>query len=360
MPVIGVNVRRYAEIVHDEAVRRQLDDVFRRAQELAQANGKPVADLVADAAALLAAVPAGATCMGPADDVFIDWPTFWERDHDEAEWVYPDVLARGRGHALYAAHKLGKSLFMLWVAAQLATGPDPVVVTYFDYEMTEADVHDRLEDMGYGPGTDFSRLRYALLPTLPPLDTAAGAGALMRLVDGVQNEWPDHHLVLAVDTIGRAVQGKEDPADTIRDFYRHTGIELKRRGITWVRLDHAGKDLGRGQRGSSGKGDDVDVVWALTKTENGVCLRREVSRMAWVPDKVTFAMSEEPLRYRRLTGDYPEHTGETANLLDRLGVPLDASTRTAAAALKALGEGRRRQVVIAALRFRKDRLDGAS
>ena len=291
--------------------------------------------------------------------MFINWPSFWERDHDEAEWVYPDVLARGRGHALYAAHKLGKSLFMLYVAAQLATGPDPVVVTYFDYEMTEADVHDRLEDMGYGPGSDLSRLRYTLLPTMPPLDTAEGARALMRVLDDVQGQWPSHHIVTIIDTISRAVCGEENSADTFRDFYNYTGIELKRRGITWARLDHSGHEAGR-QRGSSGKGDDVDLVWALTKTENGVCLRRDLSRMGWVPPTVTFAMVEDPLRYRRLTGDYPEHTGETANLLDRLGVPLDASTRTAAAALKALGEGRRRQVVIAALRFRKDRLDGPS
>ena len=30
----------------------------------------------------------------------------------------------------------------------------------------------------------------------------------------------------------------------MRAFYNHTGMELKRRGITWARLDHGGKDLG--------------------------------------------------------------------------------------------------------------------
>ncbi len=62
---------------------------------------------------------AAATTPPPA---FIDWGTFWDRDHNEAEWVFPDVLARGRGHALYAMHKAGKSLLMLYVAAQIATG----------------------------------------------------------------------------------------------------------------------------------------------------------------------------------------------------------------------------------------------
>ena len=293
--------------------------------------------------------------------MFIDWPSFFAADHDEGEWIYPDVLARGRGHALYASHKMGKSLFMLWVAAQLATGPEPVVAVYLDFEMTEADVHDRLDDMGYGPDSDLSRLRYTLLPTMPPLDTAKGAQALTRVLDSVQSQWPDHHIVTIIDTIGRAVAGEENSADTIGGFYHHTGIELKRRGITWERLDHSGKDPGRGQRGSSSKGDDVDIVWALTRTEHGVCLRRDFARMAWVPETVTFAMSEEPLAYKRLTTDYPDGAGETANLLDRLGVPVEMPAKKANAVIRAQeGKGRRIQLVFAAQRLRRDRLEGAS
>jgi len=294
-----------------------------------------------------------------AAGAFIDWSTFWDRDHDEAEWIYPDVLARGRGHAIYAAHKMRKSLTMLYIAAELATGGAPIVVVYLDYEMTEADVRDRLEDMGHGAGSDLARLRYALLPTLPPLDTAAGAEALTALVDRVQGEWPEHHLVVIIDTISRAVCGEENSADTFRDFYNHTGIQLKRRGITWARLDHGGKDPDKGQRGSSGKGDDVDVVWKLTNTENGVCFHRDFSRMPWVPEKVTFGLTEDPLTYKRLADDWPAGTGETANLLDRLNVPMEASTRVASAALKTINEGRRRQVVIAATRWRRECHEGA-
>lgn len=288
-----------------------------------------------------------------APGVFIDWPTFWDCAHSEAEWVYPDVLARGRGHALYALHKAGKSLFMLYVAAQLATGNDPVVVVYLDYEMTEADVFDRLADMGYGPDTDFSRLRYALLPTLPPLDTAGGATALTQLVDDVQGEWPQHHLVVICDTISRAVEGKENDADTFRAFYTHTGIELKRRGITWTRLDHAGKDQKQGQRGSSGKGDDIDIVWKLTNTLGRVCLHRELTRMPWVPENVVFRQSEEPLAYTRLDDAWPPDTQEVAANLDRLGVSLDACSRVALDALKQQGKGRHKALVLAALKYRR-------
>lgn len=312
-----------------------------------------------------------ATEVSPADEpsdesasvrtgVFIDFTTAFNRDHNEAEWVYPDVLARGRGHAVYAPHKGKKSLLTLYIAKELATGPQPVVVVYLDYEMSENDVIDRLEDMGHGPHSDLSRLHYALLPTLPPLDTAQGAKEFASLIDSVQGDWPDHHLAVVIDTISRAIRGEENSADTFRDFYRHTGTVLKRRGVTWVRLDHAGKDPGQGQRGSSGKGDDVDVVWKLTNTQNGVCLRRELSRMSWVPEKVTYRLTECPLAFTRLADDWPAGTGEIANILDRLEVPLGAKARDAATALKDIGEGRRTELVLAALRWRRERRENAS
>jgi hypothetical protein len=271
----------------------------------------------------------------------------------QAEWVFPDVLAKGRGHALYAAHKEGKSLFMLYMAATMATGPEPIVVVYCDYEMTEADVLERLEDMGYGPESDLSRLRYALLPDLV-LDTPDGGSDLVALVDGVQAQYPDHHVVVAVDTISRAVAGKENDADTYRAFYTHTGIHLKQRGVTWVRLDHAGKQAKQGQRGSSSKGDDVDVVWKLTKSALGrMTLHRDFARMAWVPSEVRFNMDEDPLRYLPVEQAWPDGTDEVVADLAMLHVPLDASVKTCREALRRDNRGRSNVVIAAAVRWRK-------
>jgi hypothetical protein len=285
---------------------------------------------------------------------FIDWTAFWQAEHAEEEWVYQDVLAKGRGHAIYAMHKAGKSLLTLYVAAHIATTSKDVAVVYLDYEMTESDLHDRLDDMGYGADTDFSRLRYALLPTLPPLDSAAGADALDALLDGVEKDLPGAHLVVIIDTISRAVAGEENDADTFRAFYNHTGIRLKRRGATWVRLDHAGKSKEQGQRGSSGKGDDVDVVWKLIRTEHGIQLKRELSRMGWVPELVTFKESEAPLQFLRLADDWPLGTADLARELDRLDVPVGCAVRTACQALKENGTGRRQVLVRAALRWRRE------
>jgi KaiC/GvpD/RAD55 family RecA-like ATPase len=292
----------------------------------------------------------------PASTIaYIDWPLFWAQDHAEQEWLFDDVLAKGRAHSIYAKHGTGKSLFAVYMAAQIAAS-GKAVVQYLDYEMTEADLFERLDDMGYGTGTDFSRLRYAMLPSLPPLDTAVGAAALMGAVDALQEEFPDVPVVTILDTMSRAVRGEENDADTFRAFYSHTGIRLKQRGVTWVRLDHAGKDKDQGQRGSSSKGDDVDVVWRLETSENGIVLKREKTRMAWVPEIVTFGVFYGPLRYARLTEDWPAGTGALANLLDRLDVSVEATVRVAGARLRDVGEGRRQSLIVAALKWRRDRL----
>jgi hypothetical protein len=77
--------------------------------------------------------------------------------------------------------------------------------------------------------------------------------------------------------------------------------------------------------------------------------------MPWVPDKVTFQIHEAPLRYTRIAGDWPDGTGEVANLLNKLGLPLNVSTKDAVKALRDQGEPRRRQVVSAACRWRRER-----
>ena len=291
-----------------------------------------------------------------AESPFVDWAAFWSREHSDVEWTYDDVLARGRGHAIWAKHKTGKSLLLLWIASQIVQRPDHAVL-YLDYEMNESDLYDRLDDMGCGPKTDFARLKYALLPLLPPLDTAEGGKALALLLGQAQSEAPECHFTVAIDTISRAVRGEEDKSDTYRAFHTHTGILLKRLGVTWVRLDHAGHE-GKHQRGSSSKGDDVDVIWHLSPTANGLELRRDAARMSWVPERVMFKRSNNPLRYLRMVQDWPEGTQETALHLDRLKAEPKITVRAAKALLKEHGVGASSAVTAAAVRWRKQREEG--
>ena len=52
----------------------------------------------------------------------INWSTFWARDTAGPDWLLEPLIARGRGHSLYAGAKTGKSMLMLAGCAALATG----------------------------------------------------------------------------------------------------------------------------------------------------------------------------------------------------------------------------------------------
>ncbi len=343
---------------HAEQVAKSLEGKAASVRILEAAAGKDAADhLAAGKRVDELQVPAWTLPAEQHDNSpFIDWTSFWEREHSDAEWTYDDVLARGRGHALWAKHKTGKSLLLLWIASQIVQRPDHAVL-YLDYEMTESDLYDRLEDMGCGSGTDFSRFKYALLPSLPPLDTAEGGKALIELLGAAQEQAPECHFTVAIDTISRAVRGEENDADTYRAFYTHTGMLLKRLGVTWVRLDHAGHE-DKHQRGSSGKGDDVDVIWHLTPTANGLELKRDAARMSWVPERVVFKRSNNPLHYIRMVQDWPEGTQETALHLDRLKADPKITVRAARRLLQDHGVGVSQAVTAAAVRWRKQREEG--
>jgi hypothetical protein len=288
----------------------------------------------------------------------VNWSEFWAADTTESDWLVEPFLVRGRAHALYAPAKTGKSLFALEVAAALATGRPvlrqspgkPVNVAYLDYEMTEDDLRERLTSLGYDDACDLSHFHYYLLPNLPPLDKAEGGAELESIVVDDQAE------AVVVDTTGRAVSGEEDSADTILDYYRHTGLRLKRLGATSLRVDHAGKELTRGQRGTSAKNDDVDIVWQLSAAEGGVTLKATHRRLGWVPDEVHYRRDEDPvLRHVASADMWPAQTSEIAVLLDRHGVPLDASVRSAVTTLRQAGDCRRQDLIRVALKWRRVR-----
>ena len=288
----------------------------------------------------------------------IDWPTFWKADPASEEWLLEPLVAAARSTAVYSMAKVGKSLLALEGAAAAACGwsifgqapGTPFEVLYVDLEMTEADLRERLVDLGYGPDDDLERLHYLQLPTLPPLDTELGGELLVAIAERHRAR------LVVIDTMARAVRGEENSADTYRNFYRHTGLRLKAAGVALLRLDHMGKDAAQGQRGSSAKVDDVDVVFHMSIDGKRVTLRRTHTRVPWVPAEVVFVRHEEPtLRHELAMDSWPAGTLEVATELANLDVPLDASVRTARAALVAAGRGRRNVLVMAALKFRKTR-----
>ena len=290
----------------------------------------------------------------------IDWATFWLADHQDEDWLVEPILPRHRSIAMYSPAKAGKSLLTLDVAARLATGQRvldsrpaaPLNVMYLDLEMTEGDLYERLSEMGYGPEADLSHLFYYLLPSLPPLDTEAGGTAVRDLARKHEAD------LVIIDTTSRVLSGGENDSDTLRAFYMHTGLPLKADGRTVWRLDHAGKALERGQRGTSAKNDDVDLVWELMAGDLGtVNLRATHRRQSWVPEHVNLTRIEGPLRHERAIEAWQPGTNEYADHLDRLDAPLEIATRKAAAMLREHGVKVRNAVVADAVKYRRMRAE---
>jgi hypothetical protein len=288
----------------------------------------------------------------------VDWDMFWNHEQEEEDWLVEPLVPRGRHVALWAIHKTGKSLIALEVAAAAATGREcfgqivePMDVIYLDLEMTQYDLYERLTDLGYGPESDLSRLHYYLLPDLPPLDTAAGGATLLRLVER------HHPSLIVLDTMARVVEGEENDADTYRAFNRHTGNAIKAMGIAVLRLDHGGKNADLGQRGSSAKGDDVDVVWQLRSADEGLELVRTAARMAWIPERVALRRHTDPLRHIPGIELWPAGTAELADLLDSLGLPLAIGRPKARRALTEAGHAAGNEVLSKALKYRRQKTE---
>lgn len=79
--------------------------------------------------------------------------------------------------------------------------------------------------------------------------------------------------------------------------------------------------------------------------------------MGWVPAIVELERTLEPLTYSTTNDSWPAGTKAAADLLDRLGIPLDHGKAKARAAIKAAKENApRNDVLMAALRYRRSGL----
>ena len=275
---------------------------------------------------------------------FVHWPEFWEHTDTDAEWLVEPIIAAGRQHAIHAGAKTGKSLLLLEMCAALATGrkilerptSEPVDVLYVDYEMSPADLMDRLRTFGYGPDDDLTHLHYALLPSIAPLDSYEGGMVILQAAIACKAQF------VVIDTTARAVAGPENEADTFRAFYRYTGLALKAAGIALARADHSGKNKDKGQRGSSAKNDDVDLVWEMSRMDDGVFrMKATHRRMSWVPEQVDLQLTEGDDGVERFSlahgHKYAPGTAELAARLEVAGVPVEAGERLARKMLKEAG-----------------------
>ncbi|GAA3172719.1 AAA family ATPase [Nonomuraea roseoviolacea] len=215
----------------------------------------------------------GGTPAADTGDRFprLDWTDAFATDFSEINWLPGRWLERGQQVALVGDGKVGKSIFTLdWIWRAITGRPalgdirrEPINVLYFDRENSLRDIVTRLSAFG-ATDDDLAvlneRFDYRMFPrfsgALNASDTAASE--LLAIVD----EQPRDVVIL--DTVSRYISGKENDSDTWLELYRRVHEPLKSRGIASIRLDHFGKDIEKGSRGSSAKTQDVDHVWELT------------------------------------------------------------------------------------------------
>ena len=269
----------------------------------------------------------------------LSWPKVLDGPPEPEDWLIWPLVERGKSVSLYSPAKAGKSLLVLeLVAAAVAgrpalgrPGQEPIRVLYLDQENTASDLRERLAAMGVDAG-DIEGLVYLSFPAIEPLTTARGGATLAALAAEYR---PD---LIVLDTVSRFIDGPENDSDTWHALELHSLRGLKRDEIGVLRLDHAGKDAERGERGSSAKNGDVDASWSLThETRTGTrTLTRKITRNGHGPDSLLLSIEEDPLQHVP-TGGTGEHPAEAAErLLDELQVPETGALNPAYERVKAV------------------------
>ena len=302
------------------------------------------------------------------------YPIDWSLLHrDDGEDIVPGLLVPGRWTQMVGAPKSGKSTLLLWTTLQTAHGVHPFDATplaarrvlWLDGEMGPVDLADLIDGCGYDP--ELLSTWWAVADQ-PRLDTPAGAERLTALVGELGVE------VLVLDGLNSFLSPgfAEKDDQGWRSLFRLTIAPLKRAGLAIVSSDNLGKDITKGSRGSSVKTDKADVVYAVTRTNDGVKLQATHRRTVGFAESVTLAVEgvsdndNRRIRYARTGGpSWPVGTKDCRAAIEELGLPADAGWPTVdrafkveVAKLEAMGGDSspyrwRKTTVQAAIRWRK-------
>lgn len=297
--------------------------------------------------------------QGPPWAHLLDWDeAFGVTEPEEIRWLAEGYIERGKLFAVYGDMKVGKSLLAQDVAAAIATGrsvlglppQQPENVLYLDFENDRDLITERFRDkMAYTAASLKNRLFYASYPELKPLDTPDGGRMACELA------YNTRAALIIIDTTSRVIDGAESSNDTFADLYKYTLMPLLRMGHTVGRLDHEGKDPGKGQRGASAKDADIHVLWHLTEVpgmKDVLAMQVELDRSRHYSD-FRLRRLDSPLRHEpMLEAVTPVQAGICAEL-DRIGVPRTASRRDCGTTLRAHGFSARTEDLAAAVRYRK-------
>jgi KaiC/GvpD/RAD55 family RecA-like ATPase len=292
----------------------------------------------------------------------IDWEELFNKPPFMQEWLAPFFIPKGKHIAVYGDAKIGKSLFTLEAVAAIAAGKNflglptqQAKVLYLDFENHPlSDIKPRLEAMGF-QWEELDNLYYLSFPELDFLDSPSGGEQLYAMVK-------NHGIELVIiDTIARITEGKENDNDTWNDLEKYTERLLKREGVTFLRIDHAGKTKEKGPRGGSSKQGDVDITWLMELTKDGnIRIKSDSHRFPLVHNSLTIRRETTPVLHHELVSASKLLTAEErievlADYLDSRHEPRQLTVDETANALRRYGERAARSVVSAVAKTRKQR-----
>ncbi|HUZ47307.1 MAG TPA: bifunctional DNA primase/polymerase [Terriglobia bacterium] len=178
--------------------------------------------------------------------------TFLENGDDEAQFLDPEkrVLARAGVTEIFAPRGLGKSLYALWLAVNVATSG--LRVLYIDRDNPRQVVRTRLR--GFGATGELQNLQIITREKCPPL-TNAGAWALFPYSD---------YDVVMLDSFDSAAEGigEQDSAKPSRAIAPVLDLARRENGPAVLILGNTIKSAAH-SRGSGVVEDRADIVFEV-------------------------------------------------------------------------------------------------
>lgn len=157
------------------------------------------------------------------------------------DWLFEPLFIAKHQHYVVGEKESNKSMLTLWVAVRFALNNDwGGQVLYLDEENDPGEIQDRLTDFGL---TDEQwkrlngRLQYVHFPSLR-LNTPGGAQMVLNTVDAHAAD------MVVIDTVSKFVEGPEESSNTYKRLYHHLLVELKKRDVASMILDHPGHSHG--------------------------------------------------------------------------------------------------------------------
>ena len=295
-------------------------------------------------------------------DGSVNWFAAWAATDDKVNWIVEPFLEEGMTHSLFGIPGHGKSLFVMETVAHHVIPGRHVLYLDSENHLTRV-VTKRMKTFGMTPGVLHEWLHFYSFADIPPLDGAEGGAEILRLARL-------HHAELVIiDTTSRFVDGPEDKADTFKAFYNQTMMPLKREDIATLRLDHPGKDISRGTRGSSAKLGDIDYEFVIEDPDGGKTKYRTVTCSKGRTQNISrgdviklekMGITENNDRFYHKWE--PPKTGENTavpvvpdvEILRNHGIAPNMTASAVAVVLRSKGEGMSKTRICAALRIMRD------